>query len=152
MEDFYWLKVRGLKKISQYSIECLACKYLILEYFPEEYRRCSKSLNPLKYKERKKKVLNFRLFLALVGRMNLGETELKNEADSISCNNQPYSERLTSYTPQVKRHHLSKASNHKDKLHCENMVFRGTRTTTAEVNSATLGRSRKTHSKSNSVL
>ena len=55
----------------------------------------------------------------------------------------------------VKKNHMTRVSNHKDKSPVAQQICRGIRIATAEVNSViftTAGRSTKTHSKNNSVF
>lgn len=55
--------------------------------------------------------------------MNLGEYDLKMRWIKVSWNSPLYSEHQASYTLRVKKSHLSKVSNHKDKPHTFKRCF-----------------------------
>ena len=57
------------------------------------------------------------VFTALIGSMNLGEQGLRMRQTKVSCNSQLYSVHETIYTLRVKKNHMSKVFNHKDKPH-----------------------------------
>lgn len=47
----------------------------------------------------------------------------ENEADSVSCNSQLYSERQTISIPRAKKSHLGEVHSPKDRLHVKKHVF-----------------------------
>lgn len=61
--------------------------------------------------------LTLGLFTALIVGMNLGEPGLKMRLIKVSYSSQVYSEHQAIYTLGVKRGHLIKVFNHKDKPH-----------------------------------